>query len=697
MPWKALVCAAGPVFCLSFQDVDGFSFGVREVSTTTMNIRLRNPSCLSAVEKDETTASSKLGIPQNVLSGTSTEARQIRRRVVSLLQEQDYEGARQLLMEILGFLQGETLVSYEDGEVISAEVDQALQSFYNIAFNPPYRGNASRKRISHGVDLLNMQLSHPKLVSPYDKVPRTVLLGALRALTGLNEVVPMSSRSGNTRDNADLAYRILQRLVTGVGIRHLTEGSSKTLYEKDFTMVLNAYTNIGRMDMAHRIVALQERTASAPILSPVAFSILLKGYGRLGDLYNIDMLLVHAEAKGIEVDTIMLNSLIDAYINCGEFDKAQCVFDFMKSPSPGSALSIQYPNLFDMANCPNPSRRTFNIMLKGLARRGLLKEAQNLADEMKSKKLWDHVTTNTLVQAAVKAHDFGAAEDILAQHTMENKKPGTSHPNAEAYTSAVDGFAKEGDMTKALELLKRMRTRGVDPNEFTYTCVIGAMAKNKRIEQAKKMLQYMKSEGIHPRVVTYNAFLSGLVHREGPFDDPDYDRLVDESISVLKQMMREGVHPNAVTVSVLVGGFGKCNHPRVTEALSLVRTLENDGIIPKGNLRISTAVIQLLGVAGDFEDALAHFRGLVKPDVAAINAILDVSVRCNKDHYTMQIFDEFFRDPKGVCRPDVISYSTAIASALKKVSYDGSKDARKLYEEMKFRRRITPDNALVDM
>jgi pentatricopeptide repeat protein len=451
------------------------------------------------------------------------------------------------------------------------------------------------------------------------------------------------------------------------------------------------------MDMAHRIVALQERTPSAPLLSPVAFSILLKGYGKLGDLYNVDMLLGHADIRGIKSDTIMMNSLIDAYINCGEYDKAQGVFDFMKSPSPESVLSIEYPTLFAPRHCPSPSRRTFNIMLKGLARRGMLPEAQSLADEMKRGKLWDHVTTNTLVQAAVKAHEFDIAEEILEHYTIENKKPGQSHPNAEAYTSAVDGLAKEGNIGKALELLKRMKSRGVDPNEFTYTCIIGAIAKSKKFDQAMKMLQYMKAEGIEPRVVTYNALVSGLVHREGPYDDPHYDRHVDDAMTVLKQMMKEGVYPNAVTVSVVVGGFGKCDRPRVTEALALIQKLEDDGIVRKGNLRVSTAIIQLLGAAGNFDDALAHFGGLGKPDVASINSILDVCVRCNKDQFTMKIFEESFQGPKASCRPDVISYSSVITSALKKVSYEGSKDARKLYEEMKFRRRISPDNALVDM
>jgi pentatricopeptide repeat protein len=45
--------------------------------------------------------------------------------------------------------------------------------------------------------------------------------------------------------------------------------------EKDFNMVLNAYSNTGRMHMARRVMDLQERVVGAAPLSPLAYSILL--------------------------------------------------------------------------------------------------------------------------------------------------------------------------------------------------------------------------------------------------------------------------------------------------------------------------------------------------------------------------------------------------------------------------------------
>ena len=65
---------------------------------------------------------------------------------------------------------------------------------------------------------------------------------------------------------------------------------------------------------------------------------------------------------------------------------------------------------------------------------------------------------------------------------------------------------------------------------------------------------------------------------------------------------------------------------------------------------------------------------------------IDACVRCDNEKMVLKTFNHFFRGSKPQRRPDVISYSIIISSLLKKMYYDGSKDARKLYEEMKFRR-----------
>ena len=623
--------------------------------------------------------------------------RELRRRVIDFLQQNDYEGAKEVIRGMIEYLEEVNELEGNDRKFLCEVVDEACQIFFNSAFSPPYRGKGARRRVSHGMEVLQLQLSSASvLVHPYHEIPRPSLLGALKAVTGLKESRHADTSSVGCTNN-DTAYRILQRLVTGVGVRN-TDAKNAKLHESDFNRVLNAYSNVGRMDMAHRIIALQQRTPQAPDLSPVAYSILLKGYGRLGDLNNIEMLLTQAEASQVEPDIIMLNSLIDAYINCKVLDKAQDVFDYMSNPRADSTCVLEHQGLFKARDGPAPNKRTYNIILKGFANNGMLKEAIQLSNSMEDMNFWDDVTTNTLVLAAVKAQDFSAAESILEEHTATNPKFRSGrHPNAEAYTTIMDGYGKAGDMQKAVGLLKEMRRRQVEANEYTYTSLIGGMARNKKVEEAKKTMAFMRSAGLRVDTVTFNAFISGILHRDHDLDGEVYDDYVDSSISMLRDMIKDGIRPNAVTISAIVGGFAKCDQPRITEAVSLLEKLEGEGIITANNTRISTALVQAYGAAEDVAGAMRTFQTIQRPDLPAINALLDSCVRCNDNEVARETFDFYFRGDTPKQRPDVVSFTIMITSLLRSSDDEAKKGVRKLYEEMKYRRRISADKALVDM
>ena len=469
-------------------------------------------------------------------------------------------------------------------------------------------------------------------------------------------------------------------------------------------MVLNAVCFVGRMDMAHKIVALQERTKRAPPLSPVAYSILLKGYGRLHDLQNVQMIMSHAGTNGVKPDTIMLNSAIDAFVNCDDLETAQDIFHYMKDRDYVGHEFSRYSSWLQPNTRPAPNRRTYNTILKGLARRGETEAAIKLAREMEKIRLWDDVTTNTLVSAAIKAHDFDLAEGILNNYTavLDSKSNHTRHPNVEAYTELVDGYAKAIDLDKAFGILRCMFQRGVEPNEYTYTCIIGGLARAKKVNQAMSMLDFMESKKIIPQTVTYNAFISGLVTPAQPFSSCEESEsltyYVSKAIELLRRMMNVGVRPNSVTISVLVDGLGRCNPPRLVEAKTLVAKLRKEGIIATDDCRIATAMVRICGLGNDLKAALENFRQMNKPDLVAVNTFLDACCRCEHEKLAFDTFDHFFgKRSTGVIAPDVITYSILIAALLKVGTPSAMQRTRLLYTEMKRKRGIMPDKALVDM
>jgi pentatricopeptide repeat protein len=662
----------------------------------------------------------------------------------------------------------EQTLSQQERRDISEAIDEAFQAFYARAFAPIQLkgGNGNRNRfqkrnswhrVALGIELLQLQLgSSDVLVAPYHKLPKGVIVQALATVTRLQERCQRDYDIGlideSTFIHPDTAFRLLQRLVTGVGVRnshrskhfvHPKNGNASRkirskkvapLYEVDFNRVLNIYSSTGKMDMAHRVIALQERTPHAPALSPVTYSILVKGYGKLCDAENIDTLLRHAAATDenqnmMKPDTIFFNSLMDAYINCRQLYKAETILMAMvlndnfingavdRKRTERDLDSAQNSFFtFEAGVCPPPNLRSFNIMLKGYAKNGLLQDALNLTEEMKTLgslcgdagRWWDHVTTNTLVQTAVVARDFELAQNILDEYTVSKERKKElrcyDHPNADAYTTLMDGYAKNGQLKEAISLLKIMKNRNLEPNEYHYSCLIGSLARKRKIDQAEKMLAHVRSAGVidrkHQRAI-YNAYISGLVKVKGrnlsKNADDDHDKYVDKALLILREMIDQRIMPDANTVSIILDGFGHCLRPRMKEAVALVEKLETQKIIPTNHIRVTTALIRVCGSCNNLDGAITCFRRISHPDVAAINALIDAAVRTGKEKVAIETFNRYFHGDIPRAVPDVVSFSTLIGAYLKKGTFDGSRAARELYQDMRFQRRILPDNGLVDM
>ena len=617
----------------------------------------------------------------------------------------------------------------------NAIIDQAFREATTYAFSTPY----NLDKVNLGMAVLKLQLHSEKYVGQsctFSSVPRGTWLKALRALTS-NEI--NSSRSSSqvlclSNDNsitaADAAFEILQRLITKRGLRQYDR---KQLDERDFNMVLHAYATNNRLNSAHRIIALQERTPHAPPLSPVAYSILLRAYGRNGDGKNVEMSIRHAEQNGVKADIVMANTVLDAYVNCGEIDKAETLFhQLCRDGKTGDDDSGYWPRL-------RPNLRTYNTMLKGLAIEGRLREALKLSKSMDAINLWDDITTNTLVKVAVTAQDFQVAEHLLANHTTSSTQEHRDHPNIEAYTELIDGYAKDGQLEKALEIMQLMQQRGVSPNEYTYTSMVGALARNNKVRQAKKMIDYVTSSSLlarrGKRVLTpvFNAFISGLLSGDGE-DQQQTSRSLNvlEALNALSEMEKLDVYPNVVTVTLLIDGLANCNPPRCKEAKELVQHLEfslrtkqqqqykymmNKPLhrISLANARIGTTLIRAFGRACDVEAATDAFRRITKPDVVALNALLDACCKSSELKLAFEMFEKYaqfnaWKDDeliiengplgeKVICRaihPDVVTYTTLISAVLQLKNKNASKRAAKLYNEMKHVWRISPDTVLVD-
>jgi pentatricopeptide repeat protein len=349
-------------------------------------------------------------------------------------------------------------------------------------------------------------------------------------------------------------------------------------------------------------------------------------------------------------------------------------------------------------------------MLKGFVKSENMERALTLSKEMNKIGIWDAVTTNTLVGVAVATKKFEMAESILEKYTVSKQHVhgGSWHPNVEAYTELIGGYAKDGQFSKAIETFKGMKERGVNPNEYTYTCIIGALAKAKKIKQATKLLLYMTEvDRMKPSIVTYNALFTGMLECEngqkkvGMTSDQysAYNEAVSQAMEMYQEMLQLGIYPDEITISTLVEAHGICQPPRIKQAKVLIEDAHTHGMVSKNNARVATSLICACANSSDLEGALVAYRAIQYPDVVAFNALLKACCLDRKLKMAIEILNENLKNKQDGTRfisPDVATYTILISSLLAVATVDASKAAYKFYKEMKNVWKIYPDTGLID-
>ncbi|KAL7574830.1 hypothetical protein ACA910_010669 [Epithemia clementina (nom. ined.)] len=681
------------------------------------------------------------------IDALENEVQNLTTRAVACTRRRQYNRAFNLLKRVTNLIKNEQQFVGRS-EACCRAIDDAFTIFTHTILSPQRHASSSIRPTLLAVEAIHVQLSlSGYLMEPFDKVPRMTFVKALQALTRWNEVDSFKGQSeirSNTRSSwkgghntihySYLSFRILQRLITGVGVRNST--GQERVFEKDINMVLNTFSNSGQMDVCQRIVALQLRSNRTPPISPAGYSILLKGYGNLGDFERVESVLQHArETSSMQPDIVFLNSLISAYVNCNSMDKAMSVFDQMRRQQQQHFDSYDATNSGEVRlfrQLPPPNQRTYNTILKGLARTKAVSKALDLSEEMKRLKMWDAVSVNTLVQAALASNDFKLAKDLLDANTIEqplssrnvlDNRGKERHPNTEAYTQLLDCYAKSGRLSDALAVLRLMRERSVTPNEVTFTCLISAFARHGRVGQAQQILSYMKSIMV-PTVITYNSFISALLtqqqnitetsnatmtHRQAnstllspsqTIDDDD----IKQALVVLRSMMQDGVAPNAVTISTIIDALGRCQQPRVRQARLLMVELRERNLDAASDKRVLTSLLRTYGLGRDIKGVVQTFNQIRLPDLIAVNVFLDACCRSNLGSMALKAFRHFFenntvaeyQEADRSLIPDLISYSILIPHFLAKSDPQSRAIARELYSSMTKLRAIYPDTGLVD-
>ncbi|PPD91407.1 hypothetical protein GOBAR_DD11641 [Gossypium barbadense] len=329
------------------------------------------------------------------------------------------------------------------------------------------------------------------------------------------------------------------------------------------SVYIRTFCDRGEVDIAIQVY--HEILEKAPFNpSPVTYAHLTKGLidaGRIGEMLN----------KGHGADSLVFNNLISGFLNLGNLDKANELFDELKerylvydgvvnatfmewwfNRGKDKEAMESYKSLLDRKfKMPPP---TCNTLLEVLLKHGKTKEAWTSFEDM----LDNHTPPNT---QAVNSDTFnimvnecfklGNIEEAIKTY----KKPFAM--DVAGYNNIITRFCEHGMLSVAEKFFQELCGKSLTPDVPMYRTMIDAYLKAERVDDALRSFTKMVETGL--RVVAsfgtrvFSEFLKNGKNLEAKEPKPDasiYDVVVrglcnadelDKSLDVLDQMMKYSI------------------------------------------------------------------------------------------------------------------------------------------------------------
>lgn len=293
-----------------------------------------------------------------------------------------------------------------------------------------------------------------------------------------------------------------------------------------WTTMIAGYANSG---LGKEALSLYEnmRMEGINVADNVTFACLLKACTSLGDLQHGKQLHSHILERGLEVNLVVGNALVDMYGKCGSLVDAQKVFHSLlkRDVATWNALILGYVGngqgqealqvYSDMAvdGKITPNCVTFVGLLKACASVGALFLGKKIHEEIEGRGLEeDLVLGNCLVDMYGKCGSLSEARRVLKRSPSRD---------VVTWNALLNGYALKGDGQMAVMNFKEMRQEGIMPDGVTFTCLLVACSHEGLLDEGRQYFKIMSEDyGIVPTLQHYTCMLD-LLARSGNLDEAE--------------------------------------------------------------------------------------------------------------------------------------------------------------------------------
>ncbi|XP_031483003.1 pentatricopeptide repeat-containing protein At2g22410, mitochondrial-like [Nymphaea colorata] len=216
---------------------------------------------------------------------------------------------------------------------------------------------------------------------------------------------------------------------------------------------------------------------------------------------------------GVEIDTFVMNALMDMYAKCDNIDAARWVFKDMAMRNVVSWTTMVaahvHHGMLDVARqifeqMPERNIISWNTMIAGYCQGQLYTEGLKIFGQMwLSNSKPDEVTLSSVLAICSHIGDLRLGREAHVYICASNMKFTVALTN-----SLIDMYAKCGRIDIALHLFNSMRERSL----VSWNVIISALAMHGHASAALDIFSEMQEQGVVPDDITFVGLLSACSH-----------------------------------------------------------------------------------------------------------------------------------------------------------------------------------------
>ncbi|KAH0907923.1 hypothetical protein HID58_039750 [Brassica napus] len=362
--------------------------------------------------------------------------------------------------------------------------------------------------------------------------------------------------------------------------------------------------------------------------SRTEFGLMVKYYGRRGDVHRARETFERMRARGITPTSRIYTSLIHAYAVGRDMEEAlSCV---RKMKEEGIEMSLV----------------TYSVIVGGFSKAGNAEAADQWFDEAKKiHKSLNASIYGKIIYAHCQACNMERAEELV----REMEEEGIDAPIA-IYHTMMDGYTMVADEKKCLIVFKRLKECGFTPT------VVG------KIPKALEVSRTMKEQGIKHNLKTYSMMINGFV------------KLKDwaNAFAVFEDMVNDGMKPDVILYNNIIAAF--CGMGNMERAVQTVKEMQK--LRHRPTTRTFMPIIHGYAKSGDMRKSLEVFDMMRRcgcvPTVHTFNALINglVEKRQIMQGYasvgdTGKAFEYFTRLQNEGLKVDIFTYEALLKACCK--------------------------------